>query len=247
MFCWARSCFQCSITVARSLILCFWCTRFKNIEKKNPYEWNLLFLWWSSENFLCMHFSNWYVRVCIHAFHCTSLFWEEHHVSVWTSSWMKRWHPDTRLGEQVGENQSSAQWEAALPTRWEASEIKCSERITLDIDFAESCLKRISRRGETKSSWIQKKTPTYLNASRMALCKVQPQISYSHSYELYVSFVLFFIRKWECFPTDKTKGQYFQYQPVYWCSCVYKLCILLFLWSYFNFIFWHILSGHLLQ
>lgn len=122
-----------------------------------------------------------------------------------------------------------------------------AQRITLDIDFAESCLKRISRRGETKSSWIQKKTPTYLNASRMALCKVQPQISYSHSYELYVSFVLFFIRKWECFPTDKTKGQYFQYQPVYWCSCVYKLCILLFLWSYFNFIFWHILSGHLLQ
>lgn len=55
--------------------------------------------------------------------------------------------------------------------------------------------------------------PTYLNASRMALCKVQPQISYSRSYELCVSFVLFFVRKWECFP--KTEGRYFQYQPVY--------------------------------
>lgn len=136
-----------------------------------------------------------------HAFHCTSLFREEHHVSVWTSSWMKRWHPNTRLGKQIGENQSSAQWEGALLTRWGASEIKCSDTITLGVDFAESCLKRISGRGETKIILnSEKKKSTYLNASRMALCKVQPQISCSHSYELCVSFVLFFMRKWECFP-----------------------------------------------
>lgn len=59
--------------------------------------------------------------------------------------------------------------------------------------------KRKQKRGN-KIILNSENKPTYLNASRMALCKVQPQISYSRSYELYVSFVLFFVRKWECFP-----------------------------------------------
>lgn len=66
--------------------------------------------------------------------------------------------------------------------------------------FCRILFKKNKQKRGNKIILNSEKKRTYLNASRMALCKVQPQISYSHSYELYVSFVLFFTRKWECFP-----------------------------------------------
>jgi len=60
-------------------------------------------------------------------------------------------------------------------------------------------------------------------------------VRYSHKYAVLVVtncvYPLFCFSQGNgnAFPTDKTKGQDFQYQPVRGCSCVYNLCILLFL------------------
>lgn len=137
-------------------------------NKTNPAKPTPLFSWWSSENSLSVCAFFWLPWECVdHAFHCTPLLWEE-----LPGEAVLGWRGDAKHQAQLSGKELSA-----------LRNNQVRQRFSAEILVRKNKQKRgneIILNSEKKK--IQNQKSTYLNASRMALCKVQPPISCSHRY-----------------------------------------------------------------